>query len=74
MSLGQYAYAVGRLGSVDWHRRRILKQVAFLGRYGHQPANVVLHMPMQDVIAMADAVAELLDEEAEALKKAQERR
>lgn len=67
MSLSGLALALERTrlkrGPLD---RRIWKLVAFLARYGHQPAGEVLAMTVDRVEALARAVGELLDGEAEA--------
>jgi hypothetical protein len=41
--------------------------VAFLGRYGHQPADVVLAMPITEIMLMTEEVGELLRRESDAL-------
>jgi len=41
---------------VQEHERRIWHLVAFLGRYGHQPADVCLAMTMTDLQAMGTEV------------------
>ncbi len=50
------------------HERRIWKHIAFLGRYGHQPADVCLNMAVNDMTLLSSAVAGLLKDEADALK------
>lgn len=47
---------------------RIWKLVAYLGRYGHQPANVSLSLPVDQLMALVKEVGELLEKEAEAAK------
>ena len=66
MSLAQLACALGKR-SMEGHRRRIWKHVAFLGRYGHQPVDVCLELPVVDLRDLSSAVAELMSEEAPSL-------
>jgi hypothetical protein len=47
---------------------RIWKLVAFLGRYAHQPADVSLSLPVDDLIRLSDATGDLLDRETEAAR------
>lgn len=49
------------------HRRRIWKHIAFIGRYGHQQADFLLHMPVDDLTMFAKEIAELIQEETEAV-------
>ena len=63
---GQMLSAV--MASLGSHEDRIWKLVAHLGRYGHQPADVVLRMPMRRLKKLSDAVNEIVREEAEAVK------
>lgn len=69
MSLSGLALSLERArkerGSLE---KRIWKLVAFLARYGHQPAPAVLGMPVDRLEALACAVGDLLDAEAEASK------
>jgi hypothetical protein len=51
---------------------RIWKQVAFLGRYGHQPVDVTLSMPVVDMHRLLEAVGQLIEEEGEAMRRAAE--
>lgn len=44
--------------------------MAFLGRYGHQPADEIMRMPMRDIMSLAHGVGELIKEEAEATERA----
>jgi hypothetical protein len=44
-----------------------MQTVAFLGRYGHQPVNVVLAMPARRFYMLADEVAELLRREKDSM-------
>jgi hypothetical protein len=45
-----------------------MKQIAFLGRYAHQPANVSLQMPVSQRILLTRATAEIMEEESERVK------
>jgi hypothetical protein len=45
--------------------KRIWRQVAFLGRYAHQPADVSLSLPVDDLQRLVAATAKLLEEEKE---------
>jgi len=55
----------------DFYRRggdnvtRIWKLVAYLGRYGHQPVNVVMRMTMREMGLLAEQVNEIVREENE---------
>lgn len=46
--------------------RRLARLLAFLGRYAHQPANVVLQMEVDDFSYLVTATGTLLDQEAPA--------
>lgn len=46
-----------------------MRLVAFLGRYGHQPAPVVWAMDITEVVELAEAVGSLIEDEAEAARK-----
>lgn len=50
------------------YQKRIWKLIGYLGRYGHQPADVSLRLPVDDLMRLADAVGDLLTKEAEAMK------
>jgi len=50
------------------HRSRVWKHVAFLGRYGHQQADMCLSMPTSELRELSSAVADLMREEADAMK------
>jgi hypothetical protein len=58
-----------RLGGVKRYEERIWDLVGFLGRYGNQPADVALTLPVDRLNALASAIARLLKEEGEAAKK-----
>ena len=40
--------------------------MAYLGRYGHQPVNVVMKLTMRELSALAEQVNEIVREENEA--------
>lgn len=42
----------------------IWKMIAFLGKYGNQPARHLLEFPMDDLKRLADAVGHFLEEES----------
>jgi hypothetical protein len=44
-----------------------MQTVAFLGRYGHQPADVVLRLPSRRFYMLADEVADLIRREKDAM-------
>jgi len=67
LSLAQLALTFGKL-SMGAHRRRIWKHIAFVGRYGHQPVDVTLALPVADLRDLSSAVADLMGEEAPSLK------
>ena len=46
---------------------QIWKLVAYLGRYGHQPADVTLALPVTDLRRLSDGVSALVEEEAAAV-------
>jgi len=37
--------------------------IAYLGRYGHQPANVMLKMPVRELSLLAEQVNDIVREE-----------
>jgi hypothetical protein len=43
--------------------KRLWRQVAFLGRYANQPADVSLGLPVDDLQRLVAATAKLLEEE-----------
>lgn len=49
-------------------KKRIWKLIAFLARYGHQPADMLLRMPVDSLQALASGVEDLLDAENAASK------
>lgn len=51
----------GKTGHV--YALEIWSLVAFLGRYGNQPANVMRSMPVLELKRLADAVGELVAQE-----------
>lgn len=51
------------------YSKRIWRVVAFLGRYAHQPVDVLLGLPVDDLIRLSDATGYVLDKEAEAQQK-----
>jgi len=57
MSLESHQEHRGSLSS------RIWRQVAFLGRYAHQSAEVSLSLPIDDLQRLVAATAKLLEEE-----------
>lgn len=40
--------------------------LAFVGRYGHQPVNVAMRLPVRQLAQLMERVAELVREENEA--------
>lgn len=49
---------------VDGERaKRIWKLLAYLGRYAHQPLDVLREMPLSELYALRDATAEIVEEE-----------
>ena len=52
------------------YEKRIWKLVAFLGRYGHQPAEMCLSMDTEDLRNLATGVADIMEEENAATQKA----
>jgi len=50
----------------------LFQTVAFLGRYGHQPADIVLAMPVTTIMRLAEEVGELLRKEQDALSSRME--
>jgi hypothetical protein len=43
--------------------------MAFLARYGHQPYDVMLRMPVVDLIELSEAVGKIMEEEAEQTRR-----
>lgn len=46
--------------------------MAFIGRYGHQPIDAVMALPMDRMQLLADQLAELLREEDDAVRSRRE--
>ena len=63
MTLAALAVAYERFGGVGEYERRLWKLIAFLGRYGKQPADTCLAMPMGDLLMLASSVSEIMVEE-----------
>lgn len=47
------------------HVRHLMRTAAFLGRYAHQPYDVVMNMPITCMLMLAQETGEMLREEAE---------
>ena len=62
MTLGSWALGFVRLGVS--YRALIWKQLAFVARYAHQPISYLMTLPLQEVQELAEAVAELMNEES----------
>lgn len=45
-------------------------QIAFLGRYGRQPADVCLRMTLRRLHRLTKSIARLMEEESEAVRNA----
>lgn len=60
-----------RLGSVAGYEERIWERIAFLGRYGNQPADMCMGLPVDHMRSLVSATAKLLKGEADALKRGQ---
>lgn len=52
------------MGKSPDRARGIWRLVAFLGRYGRQPADVVLAMEMRDVNVLAEEIGDMVEEES----------
>ena len=63
MSLQQLEEARGNLAT------RIWRQVAFLGRYAHQPANVSLSLTTDDMERLVTETARIVEQENEGSKR-----
>lgn len=48
-----------------------MRVVAFLGRYAHQPADVIMRMPVDEVRLLAEATGQLLQDENELQRAAE---
>ena len=72
MTLAMLALVYGRMGGTAECERRIWKLVAFLGRYGHQPARECMSMPSGDMRELANGVAEIMREESDAMRRSSE--
>lgn len=57
-----------QLGTPAEYRARIWKSLAFVGRYASQPVDAWLCKPTADLMEYAEQVAEIMQEEGEALK------
>lgn len=60
MTLAQWCIAVG---SVRRYRRRIFKLIAFIGRYAHQQKPALLFDTTRELMELAYATNEILEEE-----------
>jgi hypothetical protein len=60
-----YARADAQYGSL---RKRLWQRLAFAARYGHQSVTDLLGMPMSDFDYLEHGLAELLSQEATAMK------
>jgi hypothetical protein len=56
------------LSKLPSHEKRIWDLVAYLGRYGHQPASVSLQLPIGDMRRLAESVNDLVKEESDAAR------
>lgn len=56
--------------SVAEFLHRIRKHLVYLGRYAHQPLSEVIHLPITEFYHLTHAVAELLEDETEAVRRA----
>jgi len=66
VTLASFAMALDALGD---HAGRLWRMVAFLGRYGHQPADVCLRMPVDDLQRLAREVGKILEEEQRSIRR-----
>jgi len=56
--------AVAHGKRADSREKNTWKTLAFLGRYGHQSIKELQQMPSREVLLLATAVGELLEEES----------
>jgi hypothetical protein len=49
--------------------KRIWRQVAFLGRYANQPADVSLSLPFDDLQRLVEETSIILEQENESMKR-----
>jgi hypothetical protein len=49
--------------------RAIYDVLAFVGRYGHQPVDVLLEMTFNELSLLADALQRLMDKEGDPLRE-----
>ncbi len=49
------------------YRGGVIRQMAFLGRYGHQPLDVMMRTELSILTELAQAVGELLEAEGDQL-------
>jgi len=63
LSLLSLALLTMAMPSSEQLQQVIWRRIAFLGRYGHQPAHALLRMPTTQLYDLARAVAELMREE-----------
>lgn len=47
----------------------MIKKLAFLGRYGHQPIQQLMHMPSRYVNQLVEEVNDLIEGEIAAMKR-----
>lgn len=60
MSLAMLAHALAREPPRE---QAIIRMVAWLGRYGRQPASEVLRMPIKFALGMMEQIAEFIKDE-----------
>lgn len=61
-------YVSSFLASKEDYAEGLVRSMAFLGRYGHQPLNDMLHLPVSLLQRMCSATAELLEAEKDQLQ------
>lgn len=65
LSLAELAVQLASRGnSVASRMADTWKLLAFLGRYTHQPVSAMMDMPMVDLVSLAKATGELIEEES----------
>ena len=49
--------------NTDNNEKRIWKMLAYVGRYGHQPVDVSMRLPVRQLRMLADALNDIVAEE-----------
>jgi hypothetical protein len=68
LSLGALAVVYERTGGAVGRVKDMWRLIAWLGRYGHQPASTCLDLSFDDLTRLSGGVSEIMRDEADALR------